>query len=130
MQIIDRITGLNRSTIVLVVLVLLLGGGLAFTITRTVSAKQKLAEANQICSHKLEQQQTLLVELQRELERSASACKDRISGERERCDNLVSTYREVVDAREEKGTIVDELKKNKAKAYEALYRRLGYLPDE
>jgi len=93
------------------------------------SAKEELLEATEACDYQLDEQKKQLDELRKELTASAETCTQKIYGERKRCDGLVSTYRELIDVKEEEKTIVHDLKENKAKAYEAVYRRLGYLPD-
>lgn len=95
---------------------------------RGAASKQKLLEAEESCQYQIDEMDKQAEALREEIKQSAETCDVKISDERQRCDGLVTTYRELLDVEENKKTVIHELKEDKAKAYEAIYRRLGYLP--
>jgi cell division protein FtsB len=117
-----------KVLIAFIAAIVILSGLFGWSLTRNASAKQQLLDAEESCNAQISEMQKQVDALREEVSKSADTCDLKVTNERKRCDGLVTTYRELVDVKEDEKTIIHDLQENKAKAYEAVYRRLGYLP--
>ena len=117
-----------KLTIALVIVVVTLAVLFIRSEVSGSTARQELLEADESCTYRIDEMDKQVDALRAEIEKSFATCTQKMADNRKRCDGLVTTYRELVDVKEDEKNVIYELKENKAKAYEAVYRRLGYLP--